>query len=24
MYDIERCRPNYTGKLGLPIFLTRA
>ena len=24
MYDIERCRPNYNGKLGLPIFLTKA
>ena len=24
MYNTERLRPNYTGKLGLPIFLTRA
>jgi 6-phosphofructokinase 1 len=24
MYNPERCRPIYTGKLGLPIFLTRA
>jgi 6-phosphofructokinase len=24
MYDIERCRPNYKGKTGLPIFLTHA
>lgn len=23
MYDTERCRPQYTGKLGLPIFLSR-
>ncbi|HYM13386.1 MAG TPA: 6-phosphofructokinase, partial [Bryobacterales bacterium] len=24
MYNVERYRPNYTGKRGLPIFLTRA
>ena len=24
MYNVERYRPNYTSKLGLPIFLTRA
>jgi 6-phosphofructokinase 1 len=24
MYNTERCRPTYTSKLGLPIFLTRA
>ena len=24
MYDTERYRPNYTGKIGLPIFLARA
>jgi 6-phosphofructokinase 1 len=24
MYNLERYRPNYTSKLGLPIFLTRA
>ncbi len=24
MYNVERYRPNYAGKLGLPIFLTRA
>jgi 6-phosphofructokinase 1 len=23
MYDTQRCMPKYTGKLGLPIFLTR-
>jgi len=24
MYDIDRCRPNYTEKRGLPIFLNKA
>ena len=24
MYDKERYRPSYTGKLGLPVFLTNA
>ena len=24
MYNVDRCRPTYTSKLGLPIFLTRA
>jgi len=24
MYNTERYRPTYTGKLGFPIFLTRA
>ncbi len=24
MYNIERCRPNYSSKRGLPIFLCRA
>jgi 6-phosphofructokinase len=24
MYDTERYRPNYGGKLGLPVFLTKA
>ena len=24
MYDTERYRPSYSGKIGLPIFLTRA
>jgi len=24
MYNTERYRPNYSDKLGLPIFLTRA
>ena len=24
MYNVERYRPNYAGKLGLPIFLTKA
>jgi 6-phosphofructokinase len=24
MYNVERYRPNYTGKRGMPIFLTRA
>ncbi|MSV34236.1 MAG: 6-phosphofructokinase [Bryobacterales bacterium] len=24
MYNKERYRPNYTGKLGMPVFLTRA
>ena len=24
MYNVERCRPNYANKSGLPIFLTRA
>jgi ATP-dependent phosphofructokinase / diphosphate-dependent phosphofructokinase len=24
MYNTERYRPNYGGKKGLPIFLTRA
>jgi len=24
MYDVERYRPNYAFKAGLPIFLTRA
>ena len=24
MYNTERYRPRYDGKLGLPIFLTRA
>jgi hypothetical protein len=24
MYDTARYRPNYTNKLGLPVFLTRA
>jgi 6-phosphofructokinase len=24
MYDTARCRPTYTGKIGLPVFLTRA
>ena len=24
MYNVERYRPNYKNKLGLPIFLTRA
>jgi 6-phosphofructokinase len=24
MYNTERYRPNYTGKAGLPVFLTRA
>jgi 6-phosphofructokinase 1 len=24
MYNTRRCRPNYSHKLGLPIFLTRA
>jgi 6-phosphofructokinase 1 len=23
MYDVERCRPTYAGKCGLPLFLTR-
>jgi 6-phosphofructokinase 1 len=23
MYNIERCRPNYEQKLGLPVFLTK-
>jgi hypothetical protein len=22
MYNLERCRPNYSGKLGLPLMLT--
>jgi ATP-dependent phosphofructokinase / diphosphate-dependent phosphofructokinase len=22
MYNVERCRPHYTGKLGLPLLLT--
>jgi hypothetical protein len=24
MYNTTRYRPNYSGKLGLPVFLTRA
>ena len=24
MYNTERYRPNYTGKVGMPVFLTRA
>jgi hypothetical protein len=24
MYNINRYRPTYTNKIGLPIFLTRA
>jgi ATP-dependent phosphofructokinase / diphosphate-dependent phosphofructokinase len=24
MYDTERYRPSYTGKMDLPIFLTNA
>ena len=24
MYNTERYRPTYSGKMGLPIFLTRA
>jgi 6-phosphofructokinase 1 len=24
MYDAARCRPTYTGKIGLPVFLTKA
>ena len=24
MYDVERYRPSYSGKIGLPVFLTRA
>jgi 6-phosphofructokinase 1 len=24
MYDVERYRPSYSGKLGLPVFLTHA
>jgi 6-phosphofructokinase 1 len=24
MYNVERYRPTYVGKLGLPIFLTQA
>ncbi|HYA18051.1 MAG TPA: hypothetical protein VEF06_11325 [Bryobacteraceae bacterium] len=24
MYDTARCRPTYTGKIGLPVFLTKA
>ena len=24
MYNTERYRPNYTNKLGLPVFLTKA
>ena len=24
MYSTERYRPTYSGKMGLPIFLTRA
>jgi hypothetical protein len=24
MYNVDRYRPNYAGKSGLPIFLTRA
>jgi len=24
MYDVERYRPSYTDKIGLPVFLTRA
>jgi len=24
MYDVARCRPNYSGKRGLPIFLNRS
>jgi ATP-dependent phosphofructokinase / diphosphate-dependent phosphofructokinase len=24
MYNTARYRPNYSGKLGLPVFLTRA
>jgi hypothetical protein len=23
MYDIAQCRPNYSNKLGMPIFLAR-
>ena len=22
MYNVERCRPRYRGKLGLPLMLT--
>jgi 6-phosphofructokinase 1 len=24
MYNVERYRPNYSNKAGLPIFLTKA
>ena len=24
MYNVERFRPNYANKIGLPIFLTKA
>jgi 6-phosphofructokinase 1 len=24
MYNTNRYRPNYAGKLGMPVFLTRA
>jgi len=24
MYNTNRYRPNYSGKLGMPVFLTRA